>query len=79
MAVGGGGYNVENTVRAWSLAWAALCGEGNSEAAVESGDSRGGLRDKRLDIDEARRRAIEQAVEAVVGVVKKKVFSYHGL
>ena len=79
LAVGGGGYNVENTVRAWSLAWAALCGEGNSEAAVESGDSRGGLRDKRLDIDEARRRAIEQAVEAVVGVVKKKVFSYHGL
>jgi acetoin utilization protein AcuC len=79
LAVGGGGYNVENTVRAWSLAWSALCGEGSSEAAVESGDSRGGLRDKRLDINEGRRRAIEPAVEAVIGVVKKNVFPHHGL
>jgi len=79
LAVGGGGYNVENTVMAWSLAWAALCGEGNSEAAVESGDLRGGLRNKRLDIDEARRRAIEPAVDAVIGGVKKNVFSHHGL
>jgi acetoin utilization protein AcuC len=26
LMTGGGGYNVENTVRAWALAWSALCG-----------------------------------------------------
>ena len=26
LMTGGGGYNVENTVRAWALAWSVLCG-----------------------------------------------------
>ncbi|RKY07189.1 MAG: acetoin utilization protein AcuC [Planctomycetota bacterium] len=72
LAVGGGGYNVENTVRAWSLAWAALCGQ-------DSGEAKGGLRDKRLDINEAQRCAIEPAMKAVIGSVKKHIFGHHGL
>ena len=79
LAVGGGGYNVANTVRAWSLAWAVLCGQDSGEAASKSGDSRGGLRDKRLDTDEARRRAIEPKLEAVIESVKKHIFPHHGL
>jgi acetoin utilization protein AcuC len=87
LAVGGGGYNIENTVRAWSLAWAALCGDdtgpeeglGMSVVMPGSTDRQGGLRDKALVPDKTQRDATEQAVEAVIGVVKKNVFPHHGL
>jgi acetoin utilization protein AcuC len=87
LAVGGGGYNIENTVRAWSLAWAALCGDdkhdeqglGMGGVMLESTDWQGGLRDRVLVIDKALREAVAPAVDKVIETVKKNVFGYHGL
>ncbi len=70
LAVGGGGYNIENTVRAWSLAWAVLCGDM---------DAAGRLRDKKRSEDKGRYGYVVSAVEDVIEEVKRNVFSYHGL
>jgi acetoin utilization deacetylase AcuC-like enzyme len=71
LAVGGGGYNMENTVRAWSLAWAALC-EDDSDRQSE-------LRDGPMMPEKAHREAVEAAVVKVIEVVKKNIFGHHGL
>lgn len=69
LATGGGGYNLENTVRAWSLAWAAFCGQSNES----------GLREERLAVDQRIAKMIDPAVDNVIGAVKQNIFSYHGL
>ena len=87
LAVGGGGYNVENTTRAWSLVWAVLCGDDNGGAEaygsggvmLENTDWQGGLRDRVFLPDQARRQMIEPAVDAVIESVRKNIFTYHGL
>jgi len=66
LAVGGGGYDVANTVRAWSLVWAVLCGDDSGAATAERNDREAGLRGKKLVADESRRCAIEPAVGAVI-------------
>jgi acetoin utilization protein AcuC len=70
LATGGGGYNIENTVRAWALAWTALCGDQ---------DAAGRLRDKNRPEDESQDEYVLSAVENVIEEVKRNVFSYHGL
>jgi acetoin utilization protein AcuC len=87
LAVGGGGYNLDNTVRAWSLAWAVLCGDDNGGAQtygtggvmLENTDWQGGLRDRVLVPSQAQRHTIEPAVETVIKSVKKHIFPHHGL
>jgi len=71
LATGGGGYNIDNTVRAWALAWSLLCG-GDS-------DRQGELRDKTLAVSEPQRNIVTPAIEAVIEAVKANVFSFHGL
>jgi len=68
LMTGGGGYNVENTVRAWALGWSVLAG----------GDC-GGLRDKTLAVSEPQRNTVMPVVEATMEAVKANVFSFHGL
>lgn len=87
LMTGGGGYNIDNTVRAWALAWSVLCGAdaGEDHSAAIGGvmmgstDWQGGLRDRRLVITEQQRRAVEPSVEAVTGYIKRNVFPIHGL
>ena len=87
LAVGGGGYNMENTVRAWSLAWAVLCGDDNDGAEtygaggvmLENTDWQGGLRDVPMMPEKVHREAVEAAVVKVIEVVKKNIFGHHGL
>ena len=88
LAVGGGGYNVANTVRAWTLAWCMLCGQtGHTE---DAGATRGGaqplspdrcaqLRDPALVPDEPLRKRVDVAVDATIQKVKTNVFGFHGL
>ena len=71
LATGGGGYDVDNTVRAWAIAWSFLCGGGGSQQE--------GLRDKTLAVSGQQRDAVTPAVEATIEAVKANVFSYHGL
>ena len=87
LATGGGGYNLDNTVRAWALAWSILAGCENGHIAnlgvggvmLESTDWQGGLRDRTLAISEQQRKMVFPAVEKVIEKVKENVFKIHGL
>lgn len=87
LATGGGGYHVENTVRAWALAWTVLSGQDYDDgisAAVggvmlESTDWQGGLRDRDLAVSDQQKEAVLPALEASIETVKAKVFPIHGL
>ena len=90
LATGGGGYNVENTVRAWALVWTALCGEQMADDAMagmggvmlgttEWANGAHGLRDRVLIPSEYQRREVDPIVEQVIAEVKQRVFPYHGI
>jgi len=85
LAVGGGGYHIENTVRAWSLAWTVLCGEQQEQSyalggvMLQSSDWQGGFRDRVLAVDKERCKTIDRAVEEVIKSVKTKIFPIHKL
>jgi acetoin utilization protein AcuC len=87
LMTGGGGYNVDNTVRAWALAWSVLCGaagEGDMNIAVGgvmlgSTDWQGGLRDRELAVSAQQRNAVLPAIETTIEAVKTRVFPVHGL
>ena len=68
LAAGGGGYDIDNTVRAWAFAWSLLAG---AEHDV--------LRDKPIAVGKQQRDAVEPAIEAVIKAVKANVFGLHGL
>ena len=84
---GGGGYHVENTVRAWSLAWTILTGMDDDHGylgavggvMMESTDWQGGLRDRQLPVTDQQRQAVVPALEHSVQTLKAKVFPIHGL
>jgi len=81
LATGGGGYHVENTVRAWSLAWTVLSDQDQDDGMgvaiggvmLESTDWQGGLRDREL------KETVLPALEASIETLKAKVFPIHGL
>jgi len=87
VATGGGGYNVENTVRAWALAWSIFCGADRDEDTshamggvfLESTEWQAGLRDRALAVAEQQRNAVELTIETVIRKIKKSVFPIHGL
>ncbi len=87
LMTGGGGYNIDNTVRAWALAWSVLCGADNAHdmnagaggVMLESTDWQGGLRDRELVASRQQRDTVIPAIKATIAVVKANVFSLHGL
>lgn len=88
VAVGGGGYHVENTARGWALAWTVLCGEDRACEDLSAGlggvmlataDWQGGLRDRTLIPDARQRQLVEPAVDATIQKVQANVFPLHGL
>jgi len=86
LATGGGGYHVENTVRAWSLAWTVLAGVHDEDFAaglggvmMESTDWQGGLRDRALPVTDQQKQAVLPALQHSIDTIKAKVFPLHGL
>ncbi|MHC4883374.1 MAG: arginase family protein, partial [Planctomycetota bacterium] len=90
LATGGGGYNVENTVRAWSLVWTALCGEQRDDdmmagmggvmlGTTEWANGAHGLRDRVLMPSDFQRQEVDPIVDSVIKQVKETIFPYHGL
>ena len=89
LATGGGGYNVDNTVRAWALVWTALCGEqmghdmtaGMGGVMLENMDWAGGagLRDRVLVPSQEQRENVAPIVDEVIAQVKRLVFGIHGI
>ncbi len=71
LATGGGGYDIDNTVRAWALAWSVLVGAESSQQE--------GLRDKELAVSSQQQDAVTPTMEATIEAVKTKVFPLHGL
>jgi acetoin utilization protein AcuC len=84
---GGGGYNVENTVRGWALAWSTMAGEddgydpslGMGGVMLASSEWAGGLRDRVLPVYAEQRQAVELELNQSIGKVIDTVFPYHGL
>ncbi len=87
LATGGGGYNIENTVRAWVLDWSVLSGAGDGSeltAAVggvmlENMEWRGGLRDRTLAVSEQQRETVMTSVDTTIDTLKASVFRIHRL
>jgi acetoin utilization protein AcuC len=87
LMTGGGGYNVENTVRAWALAWTILSDqdiEAGMEAAMggvmlQSTDWQGGFRDREIPVTSQQRQTVLSAIDASIDILKAKVFPVHGL
>lgn len=88
LALGGGGYNIANTVRSWALCWSVLCGEHSNQhdmsvglggVMLENTDWMGGLRDRVLHADHANRAEISAEIQRVVRYLKDTVFPLHGL
>jgi acetoin utilization protein AcuC len=87
LATGGGGYNVENTVRAWALAWSIFCGSDQGEdmshaiggVLLESTEWQGGLRDRALAVSDSQRETVVPALEATIEKIKANIFPIHGL
>jgi len=86
LVAGGGGYHVENTVRAWALAWQTCCGEntdtdfmGMGGVMLASTEWAGGLRDRTLAVTAEQRRAVEPDLEATIRYINNHVFQFHGL
>jgi acetoin utilization protein AcuC len=69
LSTGGGGYNINNTVRAWTLAWSIFAG----------GDGQEKLRDKAATISEPQCEVVMPAVESTIKAVEAKIFPFHGL
>lgn len=87
LATGGGGYNIENTVRAWALAWSIFCGADRGEdmshamggVFLESTEWQGGLRDRALAVTDSQREMVMPAIESTIEAIKANIFPIHGL
>ena len=87
LVAGGGGYHVENTVRAWTLAWRTCLG-GDDEDAMSMGlggvmlgssEWAGGLRDRHLPIAQEQRAEVFSELHPSLERVISNVFPYHSL
>lgn len=83
---GGGGYNIDTTVRAWALAWSVLCGAdaenqdaniGMGGVMLENTDWYGGLRDRQLPIDNQQCDAIAQKIDTIIEIIRTNIFPFH--
>ena len=87
LMTGGGGYNIENTVRAWAYAWSVLSGtDSGSEhplpiggVMIGSTDWQGGLRDMDVTVTSQQISVVEPAIDATIEAIKKTIFPIHGL
>jgi hypothetical protein len=87
VATGGGGYNIENTVRAWALAWSIFCGADRGEdmshamggVFLESTEWQAGLRDRALAVTDSQREMVMPAIESTIEAIKANIFPIHGL
>lgn len=81
LAVGGGGYHVPNTVRAWALCWSILCGEDHTHdgslgmGGVMLGNTNwaGGLKDRILLSDAG----VRESVDAAIGEMQARIRNLH--
>lgn len=84
---GGGGYNIENTARAWALAWTVLCGQadlldvniGAGGVMLQNTEWQGGLRDRALLVTAQQRDSVLPSLNTTLDILKATIFPIHGL
>jgi acetoin utilization protein AcuC len=69
LMTGGGGYNIDNTVRAWALAWSVLCGAGPQKELLDKAQM---LNSRQCDM-------VIPQIDTVIEAVKENLFGIHGL
>jgi acetoin utilization protein AcuC len=88
LVLGGGGYHVENTVRAWALAWWTcstpeeeddLFSLGMGGVMLGNTEWAGGLRDRELPVDAEVRQSVIGELSTTIHRIQNTVFPYHGL
>lgn len=87
VALGGGGYDMENVARGWTLAWAAMNGVELADALPEAFFEYARwyrfqartLSDPPMGLDGERRRRVEEYVERQIEALRRLVFPVHGL
>jgi acetoin utilization protein AcuC len=87
LVAGGGGYHVENTVRAWALAWRTCAGEGDDDAQsmglggvmLGSSEWAGGLRDQHRPVSAEQRAAVDTELNATLDYIAANLFPHHGI
>jgi acetoin utilization protein AcuC len=87
LAVGGGGYNSNNTARGWALLWCVLCGlDAESDMTIGMGGTflgssewKAGLRDMRTYTQGEEKREIQDELARVAEYIEEKVFGIHGI
>lgn len=86
LATGGGGYNIENTVRGWALAWKTLCEEPDDDLSIgmggvmlESTEWLGGLKDRELPVQESQRQRVLAEMERTFHRLSEGLSRLHGL
>lgn len=77
LVVGGGGYHIDNTVRGWALAWAALCGDLRDPSAAAHAwmDT---PRDRNV-AHQAGLARVDAQVERTIAEAQARLFPRHGL
>jgi acetoin utilization deacetylase AcuC-like enzyme len=73
LVTGGGGYNIENTVRGWALVWSVLAGDdshdlmlGMGGVMMENTDWASGLRDRMLISDAGSRADVDAEIQRLI-------------
>ena len=87
LVAGGGGYHIEHTVRAWTLAWRTCLGDDDEDAMsmglggvmLGSSEWAGGLRDRHLPIAAEQRAAVDSELHTTIERLIAQVFPYLGL
>jgi acetoin utilization protein AcuC len=87
LMTGGGGYNIENTVRAWALGWLVLCGAdtehdqsiGMGGVMLQTTEWSGGLRDRHLPVSSQHRDSVLPTLNDTLDRLKAVLFPLHGL
>jgi len=87
LVAGGGGYHVEHTVRAWTLAWRTCAGEGDEDAQslglggvmLGSSEWAGGLCDRQLPVSNEQHASVDAELQTNLDHVITNVFPFHGL
>jgi acetoin utilization protein AcuC len=87
MATGGGGYNVTNVARAWTLAWGVMndvdLPDALPEEAVpllqQAGYEGRTLRDPASHLSQARHHRLRVEVQEAIAYLKRHVFPIHGI
>jgi acetoin utilization protein AcuC len=87
MATGGGGYNVTNVARAWTLAWGVMNDVDLPDALPEealpllqqAGYEGRTLRDPASHLSQARHHRLRVEVQDAIAYLERHVFPIHGI